>query len=206
MTLPPVESKQVRGVDGPPLLVNDVCGHPECDEPASERHHIYSRGLLKGAYDWWSFKDTDVRYPNVIGLCGKHHLDVTGGIGGHRAAIMLELDKGYYWYVPSDMGWRRLGPLRPQPVEDHVHDDPDTCPTCGRRKERKPKLPPGPPREKTKAVITFPKDEVIVWEELVEQVKALFHRQHESSPYWALVECMVFAIQHKHRMTREDGE
>jgi hypothetical protein len=87
MTLPAVDSWDVRGVDGPAYRVGPHCSMPTCERWAEHAHHIVRRSAIGGGFDWVEIDG--VLYANKTGLCPAHHDDITGRIGGHKAAIRL---------------------------------------------------------------------------------------------------------------------
>jgi hypothetical protein len=110
---------------------------------------------------------------NVTGLCAPHHDDVTGGPGGHKAAIRF-IQSSFYWCeVLADgkgsVRYRSLGKLDPQPptpdslAERRLEEDtePDVCPHCGQAKARRPHLAAVPgeaPRRRKSWTIQVPDD------------------------------------------------
>lgn len=142
--LRPTENARVVGLkDGQmkllrKLVLNQVCGHPDCGDPTCDPHHIWPRSLITN--DSWFVEITDddgkTVLPNIIGLCRPHHDDVEQ----HRSWIRLE-DGVFNWYdrvdandvpgavnpqpdvyeapegwqVGSGSWWQLVGPLVPQP-------------------------------------------------------------------------------------------
>jgi hypothetical protein len=86
---------------------------------------------------------------NVVGVCLRHHRDLTGGPGGHKGWIKLEHgDVFSYYEADGEGGWKPLGQLTPQPkiigtegasrrsrnaaAQAHLHLQPgETCDRCG---------------------------------------------------------------------------
>lgn len=119
--LRPIENARVVGLkDGQmkllrKLVLNKVCGHPDCGEPTHDPHHIWPRSLITN--DSWFVEITEEDgvkvLPNIIGLCRPHHDDVEQ----HRAWIRLE-DGVFNWYdrdKEAQPEWVLVGPLTPQP-------------------------------------------------------------------------------------------
>lgn len=105
-----------------------VCQVPGCQEPWAHRHHIVRRTKTGGPQRWVAVDG--VVLPNVMGICFRHHEQVTGMVGGHWARIgfpsIEELTGGLYrpwwvWYsrVPSpglEPVWHEVGP-----IDSHVY-------------------------------------------------------------------------------------
>src|SRR6266498_4960051 len=122
--LKPIEARNVRGVSTTKYKVNDICSHPNCQEPRGDRgHHIFPRSQIgNSSYFVCIEGENQITIPHVTGLCSAHHLDVEA----HRAWIKLENDQ-FVWYnreshypPPTDeyshpKEWQQLGPLNPQP-------------------------------------------------------------------------------------------
>src|SRR4029077_11390368 len=108
VTLSPWTGPQVRGVDGPEYKVGPRCCNPACVRFAEHAHHVFARSdkRLKKPYAWVEIKGQ--RYQNLVGVCPDCHDDLTGGVGGHKAAIMIvgpDYDWTWMWTrVTSDKG------------------------------------------------------------------------------------------------------
>lgn len=80
MTKFPTETRQVQGLEGEDYpryeLPTTVCANPECEYEATDRHHLFSRGLMGGAYDWVRLAD-GTETGNITGLCFLCHKKVT---------------------------------------------------------------------------------------------------------------------------------
>jgi hypothetical protein len=141
---------------------------------SQQGHHMWSRSYLRGQpYDWVKLPSGRV-ISNIIGLCMRHHNDVTGGIGGHAAMIRLESDETFIW-LEADGGWVHRGLLHPQPwsadpvdvaparavAASPVHSHPnleegETCDSCG---YTRPVKRESMPKRKSKSYgITVPDD------------------------------------------------
>jgi len=155
MSLAPAVHPAIRGVEGKARPVEKTCCAPGCISMSQQGHHLWSRSFLRGQpYDWVKLPSGRV-VSNVVGLCMRHHNEVTGGVGGHQAMIRLEPDETFIWLTP-DTGdinqpvWVHQGLLHPQPwsstpVEiappapvqpspEHSHpnlDEGETCDSCG---------------------------------------------------------------------------
>lgn len=119
MTLAPAVHPDIRGVEGKPRPVERTCCAPGCISLSQQGHHLWSRSFLRGQpYDWVRLPSGRV-ISNIIGLCMRHHNNVTGGIGGHAAMIRLESDETFIWLEAESLvvegGWIHQGLLHPQP-------------------------------------------------------------------------------------------
>jgi hypothetical protein len=148
VTLPAVDTWNLRGEKGPLFKVGPHCSHPSCGSFADHAHHIVRRSQLGGDYGWVLIDGT--LYANLTGLCVKHHDEVTGRVGGHKAAIRL-IDGIFTWcYVVEQLGehepigYVALGPLDPQPPSPEsaqrastVDPGSEHCPFCGQTRRRR---------------------------------------------------------------------
>jgi hypothetical protein len=156
VTLAPAVHPAIRGVEGKARPVEKTCAAPGCISLSQQAHHIWSRSFLRGQpYEWVALPSGRV-ISNTIGLCMRHHAEVTGGIGGHAAMIRLEADETFIWLqagVEDGVAtWTHQGLLHPQPwsetplpeedpvpvpetrsAAEHHHDlEPgETCDSCG---------------------------------------------------------------------------
>ena len=101
---------------------------PRCNERWAHRHHIVRRSATGGPKRYVSVDGLVL--PNLMGICMRHHDQVTGMVGGHWAKICFpsieELAANLYkplwmWYARlpspnSDPYWQLLGP-----IDDHVY-------------------------------------------------------------------------------------
>lgn len=193
MILPVEKSRIGMGLNvGPAITLkyNTVCCVPGCGMYSVERHHVIPRSYLKGAYDYVEI-DGKVM-PNVVFICPGHHLQVTGGIGGHKAKFVLGVDE---WV------WVRL-------TDEEREEHEGKCPQCKRPypKKRQPQAE----RPKATFQIRVPRDErengVQVIEELMQAAREALRRdEHQSWKYYTLVEVLAFFVQHAHLLeTTED--
>lgn len=219
MTLAPWDDWNVTVLnDVPPYKVEPVCAVPTCMRTTDiEAHHIWRRSFTGTPAAWVRLGD-GTKIGNLVGLCHEHHSWVTGGVGGHKAWIRWNpAFRTYEWHEPrvsrdGEEEWAHLGDLAPQPPRDgkkpetlsnsvpHVHVE--NCPTCGKPKKERPKLPPGEKRPKSKIVFTVPEDEREKGSEVVrtllDEWKKVRGRWDEKSDYFALVEALAFCVQHSH--------
>jgi hypothetical protein len=158
VTLAPEVHPAIRGVAGKPVERNTTCAAPGCISMSQDGHHMWPRSYLQGQpYDWVKLPSGKV-VSNVIGLCRRHHDDVTSPIGGHRAQIKLLGDE-FIWLDLTNEGMAvDMGPLFPQPsvkaaevvappevATRHGHVDlseGQTCESCGYTRPRKTKMEP----------------------------------------------------------------
>jgi hypothetical protein len=141
MTLAPSETYKVRGLKGPAYQVGPGCSNPNCASYADDPHHIWSRRKLGGPFDWVEVEERT--FANKTGVCRPCHDDLTGRVGGHRAAIEYE-DGLFFWALVNDQGSQRTGLLDPQPptpenLSRALGHSPESeaCPFCGQPPRRR---------------------------------------------------------------------
>jgi hypothetical protein len=147
LTLPAVDSWNVRGIEGPAYKVGPRCSNPTCGKLADHAHHIIRRSQLVKHYDWIAIDGLVIG--NKTGLCASCHDDITGLIGGHKAAIRW-IEGAFWWCLlrppERDEPYLPVGPLTPQPPtpESLATDDPqasdtgaESCPFCGQHRRRR---------------------------------------------------------------------
>lgn len=172
MTLAPLVSPDIRGVEGKPGEVGGLCAAPGCSSPAQQRHHLWSRAYLRGQpYEWVEVGGVTVQ--NTVGLCVACHLAVTGDVGGHRAHIKYDRERGIFeWWARSSLpgglddgstGWFFVGHLKQkglvdgQPEAKRIRRQEGLCPECG-RPVHKEKHAPAPRRKVTTWSVVVPAD------------------------------------------------
>lgn len=219
MTLLPSEDWQVQVVQElPPYKVGPHCCVPGCISFADHAHHLWRRSFL-GITPCNYVKIGGVVVGNLVGLCTRHHEDVTGKVGGHKAWIRWEPEQKMFIWCAVSNDWESgtatpvpVGPLTQQPPQ-HVSlepvaalpiPEPERCQACGQVK-RRPTKPsePSAMRQRGSWTIKVPEDErekgADVLDELCEQVLEALGRHHHTSSiarYWAVVESFVFLLQH----------
>jgi hypothetical protein len=222
MTLRPMDSfVGVRGIAGPRYTVGPWCANTHCTYSASggramadQAHHIWSRKQLGGVFSWVELPDGTV-IGNLTGVCVGCHGDLTGPIGGHRAAIRLDVDDFRLWWCRTSghngtMDYEPLDPVEPQPpTRESLIASPATpesepsCPTCGqpRQRRRSPTISHGESRRRRKSwTIQVPDDEedgALVLDTLVDDLAPQFDIEHvdAKSRYFVVVPALVFAQQ-----------
>lgn len=166
MTLAPLVAPDIRGVEGKPGDVQGECASPGCSSPAQHRHHMWSRSYLRGQPNEW-VEVGGVTIQNTVGLCVACHMAVTGEVGGHRAHIRYDRERGIFeWWarggftsLGEDPAWFMVGYLkRPgmadgQPEAKRIRRSEGLCPECGR-----PVVDPHDHRHKP-----GPKRKVVTW-------------------------------------------
>lgn len=157
MTFLPLDDRNVVGVEGPKPQLGPLCAHPFCNRPWEEKHHLWRRSFLAGAFDWVRLPDGQV-VCNVVGLCLIHH----GMITVNDARITYVPQTGLLmWHSPGAEG-RLDGQGDWHDVSSKGHDysshDSSICPTCHQRV--KPKIENKPEERKPRGSwsITVPKD------------------------------------------------
>jgi len=180
MSLAPMIHPSIRGVEGRRRDVSPTCVVPGCISLAQHGHHMWARSYLRGQPTEWVSLPSGRIVTNVVGLCIRHHSQVTGEVGGHKAMIRLEEDETFIWltaqtgksappYSITGTQWISDGAINPQPwyeVADeapivkkkaHLHLDPgQTCGSCGYTQPRKAK--PGPKRKTVAWTARVPDD------------------------------------------------
>jgi hypothetical protein len=102
LTLRPHEDRaRFAGIDHGPdftIVVSHTCAVPRCGAIWFDKHHVWSRTHLGGAFNWVMDTKTEEIIQNVVGLCRSHHNDITAPLGGHKAQIEYSTsDKCFYW-------------------------------------------------------------------------------------------------------------
>ena len=169
MSLAPLVHPAIRGVSGRPRQVDTTCAAPNCISLSQECHHMWARSFLRGEpYEWVSLPSGRI-VSNRLGVCTRHHRELTGGVGGHGAMIRLEPDETFIWLTAHGQDWINQGALFPQPfrdpsgeTEEHGHPphaphpnlaEGETCPSCGyTRPTKRDALPKRPTKEWTALV------------------------------------------------------
>jgi len=147
MTLAVIEEAwMIRGVEGPKFTVGPKCANPECGKFAEHAHHIVRRSQLGGDFRWIEIEGQIVG--NLTGLCPGCHDDITGRLGGHKAAIRFLKDKQFYWCdvreVNGHLMFPKRGLLQPQPPTPDTlaarasgkPRESENCPFCGQTRRR----------------------------------------------------------------------
>lgn len=101
--------------------LGERCAVPDCpDRPEPGAHHIEPRSRTGGPKLFVVIDGLVV--PNRCRLCSRHHLAVTGGIGGHTARIVWHTQPLGHWCWLAKLldrratlgatAWRCVGPLQ----------------------------------------------------------------------------------------------
>lgn len=211
MTLTPSASRNVRGVSGPPIPPSLTCGHPGCLDRAHERHHLWRRSLLAGAYDWVQLEEGPP-VQNILFLCREHHRQITDNeawvrlVGGLRSEFTLpeNMSPDLRWWQRSGSNWVDLGSV--------TYDfDSSYCASCGQRK-RAPKLESKLPARKSKTLtIKVPDDEengADVFDTLVDALcdDLGYEGSKGMARYHAAVAAMTFTLLNKEQFLSEIEE
>jgi hypothetical protein len=162
VTLAPLVAPDVRGAEGKPGAVGEACAAPGCTSASQQRHHIWPKSYLRGQPVEW-VEVGGVLLQNTVGLCAPCHAAVTGVVGGHRAHIRYDRDRGLYeWWAKEGEDWAFVGFLRDQalvqePEARPVRRQEGLCGECGRplrtHDSREQKLGIKPRRVKPWAVV-----------------------------------------------------
>ena len=209
MTLPVTDEMPVRAIkDGPPYKVGPHCANPNCESYAQDAHHMQPRSAIGGDYRWIEIDGRIVG--NLTGVCRACHIDLTGDIGGHKAAIRYH--QGLFWWAlvtesedVSEPSYYLVDPIRRQPptpdqLEGEQHEPPQHCPFCG-QKRRRPAPTTGRPfgrRRKTWTVKVPAEDEedgAEVLDTLVENLALVIPNADASASgrYYVLVPVLAYA-------------
>lgn len=224
MTLAPIDGAFLaKGLAGPTYRVGPNCANPKCSHFADHAHHIFRRSMLAGDFPWVEIEEKV--FGNLTGLCADCHNAVTGNVGGHRAAIRLDLEQGIYWWCDViEDGWvnvvdyQRVAPLTPQPPAlDSLSErslgqgsEPEHCPVCGQEKRRRrPASPPEPRRRRKNWTVSVPddvEDGADVLDTFVDDVALLlgagdWHERNKR--YWALVHVLAWTMQRREEFARD---
>jgi hypothetical protein len=139
MTRFPTETRQVTGLEGEAYeLPTSVCANPDCEYEATDKHHLFSRGLMGGAFNWVRLAD-GTETGNLVGLCFLCHKKITE----NKSQITYQNNKFYFDKYPL----RYQPPKNGNEIESSGEDaalpsSPDAkqvCPTCHRKIPR-PKI------------------------------------------------------------------
>jgi hypothetical protein len=217
MTLPAVDTWNLRGETGPPYKVGPLCSSPGCKRFADHAHHIVRRSALGGDFAWVLIDDK--LFANLTGLCAAHHDEITGRVGGHRAAIRLEEEDGesiFYWCSLTERNgavvYLPFAPLEPQPPSpeslaqraSHTHDpDSEHCPFCGqtRRRRTTTSQPTGGRRRRKSWTIKVPadgEDGAEILDTLVDDLAPLIGIDPTASGrYFVVAVALVYAQQNR---------
>jgi hypothetical protein len=226
VTITPSSDFGIRGHEGKAYDVNERCAAPGCGELSRHTHHMWARSYLIGQPKEWVQLPDGTVIGNRIGLCVRHHNDVTGMVGGHRARIVFS--SGVFWWedrlivtrspslvdnrVELDLDtvvWKRTGPLVYQPpgiapVESEPEEqktEEEVCPSCGKAKH--PKRAPLPPRKAKTWSCDVPDDSEIgadVLDGWVQDIAEILGFEDERSRlrrYHALSVALFWVMQNK---------
>jgi hypothetical protein len=211
LTLLPSESWEIQGVEGDRYKVGPLCEAPGCKRPVDHKHHLWRRSFLGGDF-WWVRVHGGMVIRNVVGLCWRHHEDVTGGPGGHRAWIKYIPGSVEFQWLEEDSTngkWRQTGTLSlPAPTAASGGDEPgreaERCPTCGKVKTKAHvEHEPGPKRPRKSWTIEVPADQedgAAVLDELVDGCAEVFGHEEYTSKlrrYFTVVAALALVLQNR---------
>jgi hypothetical protein len=210
VTLPVVARRYAyRGVEGPAYVVGPNCSTPFCTSLADHAHHLFRRTALGGPFDWVEIDSTT--WQNKTAICWRHHQDLTGDVGGHKAAIRF-VENNWLWCEVHTRGnelqFVPVGRIEPQPLTLESLADGSradgapgsaTCPTCGHVKRRR--LPIAGRRRRKSWRISVPddgEDGAEVLDNLTADLGVLLDIEPTTSGrYYILVYALAFAHQHR---------
>ena len=208
----------MTGVRGTAYKVGPRCSNPSCGKFADHAHHIFRRSMLAGPFDWVEV-DGKV-FGNLTGLCAACHDDITGRIGGHKAAIRLDVPTGVFWWCGIEeshslIDLERVGPLTPQPPSPDSLPEPalgqqgegseDHCPVCGQARRRRTSVagPVAPRRRRKTWGVSVPddtEDGAAILDTFVDDVALLLGAgdwEERNRRYWALVHALAWVMQRR---------
>jgi hypothetical protein len=211
MTLPAVSSWNVRGLEGPAYKVGPRCSNPNCGRIAEHAHHIVRRSQLRKQPQDWVAIDGHV-IANKTGLCVPCHDDITGRVGGHKAAIRW-IDQKFVWCLlgpgEGDARYLPVAPIEPQPptpdqlaerAPDAEETGPEECPYCGHStRRRRPSAQVGRRRRKRWGVLVPDEDleqGADVLDALIDSLAPLVPNADSSATgrYYVLVPALAYAV------------
>jgi hypothetical protein len=205
-----VDKDAVRGVAGPKYKVGPRCCNPTCGRFAEHAHHIWPRSYLrKQPKDWIELPDGRV-FANMTAVCPECHDDLSGPIGGYRAAIRLGINDDRFWWCKTAGRngatiFEPVDPIVPQPptrealVASPADVESDSCPTCGQpRRRRSPKPASGERRRRKSWTIKVPDDHedgALVLDTLIDDLAPFLEIEHvdAASRYFVVVPALYFA-------------
>ena len=213
MTLPCTDTWDLKGRTGPRYTVGPYCANPSCHRIAEHVHHLVRRSQLSGDFPWVEIHGTTVG--NLTGLCVQCHDDITGNLGGHKAAIRWSLADSKFWWsdvlaTGASIEYRQVGPLDPQPPTPETFaartpgpEGSDHCPFCGQEQRRRPARAalPGRRRSNRKTWTVRVPDEAVedganVLDTLVGEIGMLLGVGGDSGArYFTLVPSMTYCLQ-----------
>lgn len=213
MTLPPFDSDDVHGVEGPDYKVGPSCANPKCEHLADHAHHIWRASKVANApRNAWVAVDGFV-VGNKTGLCWRCHNDVTGEGGGHKAAIRW-IQGDFWWCLVSgekpNLHYHPVAWIQPQPptpaqlaTDDPRASDtgsPESCPFCGQERKRR-SAPTRVGRRKRKRWTVLVPDEEIengadVLDSLISNLAPLVPNADNTSSgrYYVLVQALAYSM------------
>lgn len=227
MTLLPSSEFGIRGHPGNPYDVNAICAQPFCRERSRHVHHCWPRSFLRGQPYEWVWLPEGVVIGNRLGFCVTHHEDLTGPVGGHRAALVW--DAGVMWWeeklttIDGKPSWQRVEMLKAQPpvagthiapvVHDHSNGDAQ-CPLCGHvaRRPRREEPKPGKLRPVKAWTVNVPDDAEIgadVLDDLIEDLAIPLEMSDYTSRlkrYHVLTVVLAWAVQNRQLLIADVAE
>jgi len=182
---------------------------------SAHAHHLWPRSFLRSQpYEWIELSDGTV-IGNRIGLCVRHHGEVTGDVGGHRGRIRFH--QGLFWWEePIHGSWHPHGPLSSQPpgakrLEASVpaasgsNAPVAACPTCGHVRNR----PKHTARKSKTWTLCVPDDSEIgsdILDGWVDDIAAILGLEDTTSRlrrYHALAVGLAWIIQNRSEFARD---
>jgi len=190
--------------------VGPRCSNPNCGRIAEHAHHIVRRSQLRKQPQDWVAIDGYV-IANKTGLCVPCHDDITGRVGGHKAAIRW-IDQKFVWCLlgpgEGDARYLPVAPIEPQPptpdqLAERAPDSetgPEECPFCGHStRRRRPSAQVGRRRRKRWGVLVPDEDleqGADVLDSLIDSLAPLVPNADSSATgrYYVLVPALAYAV------------
>jgi len=184
----PLTEVKDRG-DLPAYELGPNCMVHGCDQLREDGggHHVWRRS--NQTRSWWVELPDGTLVPNRVGLCREHHREVTGGVGGHKAAIVVRGDR-LLWNGTVEIVDLVFAhdPFAVLCADGNEHDTVagrpkpgEKCPTCQRRVNHPKKKTS--PQSKVSAY-RIPIDDAETHEELREAAALALDPKFTERPHW----------------------
>lgn len=98
----PTESRNVVGLEGEgyeKFKVGPSCSTPHCTRLTDHAHHLFSRALMGGPFDWVRLPDGE-EIGNLVPLCYRHHNNVTDN------QVHITYEKGQFLWEGEPLSWQ----------------------------------------------------------------------------------------------------
>ena len=214
-----IDFQLVKGVrDGPEYKVGPRCSNPNCNRWSEHAHHIVRRSALGRDFRWIEIDSRVIG--NLTGVCPPCHDDLTGRLGGHKAAIRYH-EHDFWWALPvandgKVSNYHLVAPIDPQPptpetiynAQSDVSPSESSCPFCGQKRRHSPAPRRGWGRRRKTWTVQVPADEqengADVLDTLIENLAPLIPNADSSGVgrYYALVPVLTYATLDEQRFVQ----